>query len=381
MAKYTGVRPASKTTIEISFTYRGKRYYEKLSIKPDAVGLRRANNFRIAVLAAIDSNTFDYAVSFPNSKHAKAFLPKSNTLETYLLNTYLPRFEKYGKARTIKEYRNLITNRIIPAIGHIDIHALSVPIIKQWIDTLDLSPKTIRNYLSPLRVALNEAVEDGLIEQNPIANYSPKVKTNKVKKSDKDPITYEEEAALIDNASPQFKNILKFALWTGARPQEYLAIRWEDVDFVHGTVMINKAKNDYVPVEPPKTQSSIRKLTLLEPALEALKRQKELTYLQAEEVFLHNSKIYHGVSYLRTEWDRVFKKAGVRRRTPKQTRHTFASRMLSAGEPLLWVSKYLGHSSPSMTLNAYAEFMPDEQTQVGEKALKKSPHFSPHKHR
>ena len=371
-AKYKGVRKASETSIEISFTYQGKRYFEKIKLQPTPDGLRAAADFRTEIILAIRKGTFDYAVTFPESKHAKDFIATINTLEDYLTKTYLPRFEKYGKARTVKEYCNCINNRIIPVFGKLQLNEVTIPVVKQWIDSLNLSPKTIRNYLSPLRAALNEAVEDGLIEYNPIASYSPKIRTNKPKQDKVDPITIEEELALYRHGSQQFNNILKLALWTGLRPQEYLALQWQDVDFINNTININKAKNDFVPVEATKTASSNRKLKLLEPAIEALRDQKALTYLQGEEVFLHNGKIFHGVSYMRkVEWDKTFKLAGVRLRTPKQTRHTFASRMLSNGEPLIWVSKYLGHSDPSMTLRAYARFMPSEQNEAGQSLVKK----------
>jgi len=374
MAKtYAGVRSKSDTTIEINFNYQGKRYYETLKLEPNARNLQIAHDFRTEILIAIRKGTFDYSVSFPDSKHAKNFKPHTNTIADYLQKTYLPRFEKYAKARTIKEYRNTINLRLIPVFGHLQLHELTIPLVKEWIDTLDLAPKTVRNYLSPLRSALNEAVEDGLITHNPLATYSPKLRTNQVKEENIDPITYEEEKELLNVAEPQFKNLLQFALWTGLRPQEYLALKWEDIDFIHNTARINKAKSDFVAVETTKTKSSIRTLDLLPPAIEALKRQKAITFLHDKEIFLHKGKIYHGVSYMkRIDWDKTFKKAGVRMRTPKQTRHTFASRMLSAGEPLLWVSKYLGHASASMTLNAYARYMPSEQNQAGSKALEQA---------
>jgi len=373
MAKYPGVRQASKSTIEISFTYCGERFFEKIKLKPDPSGLRIAANFRAEILASIDKGTFDYAVSFPQSKHAARFKTKSNSIKSYLQNTYLPRFEKYGKARTVKAYRNIINNQLIPPFGDYELHELTIAIVKQWVDTLDITAKSIRNILSPLKSALNEAVEDGLIETNPIATYSPKIRNNAPKHDDIDPITYEEEQALIKATNPSFANLIRFALWTGLRPQEYLALTWDDVDLIHGTVNINKAKSDFVNVEITKTKTSNRKLKLLAPALEAIKAQKEHTYLEHQEVFKFNGKRYSGVSQLRRfEWDRAFKKSGVRRRTPKQTRHSFASRMLSAGEPLIWVSKYLGHADPSMTLRAYARFMPDEQQAAGSKAIAKS---------
>ncbi|MEU3707966.1 tyrosine-type recombinase/integrase [Streptomyces anulatus] len=40
-------------------------------------------------------------------------------------------------------------------------------------------------------------------------------------------------------------------------------------------------------------------------------------------------------------------------------RHTYASIMLEAGEPVVTLARWLGHSSPSITLGYYAHFMPE----------------------
>ncbi|MGW1066340.1 tyrosine-type recombinase/integrase [Streptomyces aureus] len=40
-------------------------------------------------------------------------------------------------------------------------------------------------------------------------------------------------------------------------------------------------------------------------------------------------------------------------------RHTFASIMLEAGESVVTVARWLGHSSPAITLGYYAHFMPE----------------------
>ncbi|NCC26603.1 MAG: DUF3596 domain-containing protein [Gammaproteobacteria bacterium] len=66
----SGVRAASASTIEITFTFRGRRCRERLRLKPTAANLRRAEVHRAAILEAIAAGTFDYAVTFPGSKHA-----------------------------------------------------------------------------------------------------------------------------------------------------------------------------------------------------------------------------------------------------------------------------------------------------------------------
>jgi site-specific recombinase XerD len=49
-------------------------------------------------------------------------------------------------------------------------------------------------------------------------------------------------------------------------------------------------------------------------------------------------------------FQRIIKKAGLPHFTPYDLRHTFASLLLSANVPLLYVAKMLGHSKATTTL-------------------------------
>lgn len=59
------------------------------------------------------------------------------------------------------------------------------------------------------------------------------------------------------------------------------------------------------------------------------------------------------------------KKAGVRYRNPYQTRHTYASMMLSAGENPLWVVTQMGHRDTEMIIKHYGRWIPDKSTVAG----------------
>jgi integrase len=63
-------------------------------------------------------------------------------------------------------------------------------------------------------------------------------------------------------------------------------------------------------------------------------------------------------SNVRKAFDRILDAAGLHRRGPHQMRHTFASPLLSAGVPILYVSRQLGHRDPSITLHVYSHWMP-----------------------
>ena len=57
-------------------------------------------------------------------------------------------------------------------------------------------------------------------------------------------------------------------------------------------------------------------------------------------------------------WARILRRAGLRYRKPHTLRHTFASMLIEAGEPLTYVQQQLGHHSPAFTLAVYGHLLP-----------------------
>ena len=58
-------------------------------------------------------------------------------------------------------------------------------------------------------------------------------------------------------------------------------------------------------------------------------------------------------------WYPALRRAGIRARKASQTRHTFATLALSAGEAIGWVSKQMGHANTKMVIEHYYRFIPN----------------------
>lgn len=71
----------------------------------------------------------------------------------------------------------------------------------------------------------------------------------------------------------------------------------------------------------------------------------------------------------KTLWAHALKRAEVRYRNPYQTRHTYASMMLSAGEHPMWVAQQMGHADWGMIRRIYGKWIPDADTQAGSRAV------------
>lgn len=373
----SGVRKASISSIEITFMYKGVRCRERLKLSPTKENIKRAKLHRAAIQDAISKGTFDYSVTFPGSPRAAMFCdvaapPEIMTIEVYLQD-WLAQQKKRLHASTVDGYRKIVDGKIIPALGKINLHELTRLQVKQWVSQSKASNKTIGNTLSVLRAALQEAVSDGLLELNPIDGWRYKNKSPPKQTDDKDPFSRDEQAAILAACEGQGRNLIQFLFWSGVRTSEVVALEWRDIDWVGQTVTISRAMTQAADeAEETKTRAGNRKIKLLPPALEALRDQKQHTFLLRKSVF-HNPRTgepWGGDQPIRkTLWAHALERAGVRYRNPYQTRHTFASMMISSGENIRWLSHHLGHSDMLTTLRIYAKWLTDADQNAGMKGV------------
>jgi len=371
-----GVGIGSKTSLELRFTYQGEFCKERIKLMPTKPNIKRAERKLAVIMDEIERGTFDYAKTFPNSKKA-AKLAKSQG-DVILIKDYLElwckRKEGYLKSSTVLNYWKIIKNKLVPQFGEKPLSQLKRSDVRDWCETLHVSNKTISNVLSPLRNALQDACDDELISENPLANW---VYRNKAKPrgSSLDPFSADEQDRIINAINnPLHKNLVVFLFWTGLRTSELIALRWDDIDMQDRVALINKAKTDASDEpETPKTAASVRLIKLLPPAFDALLAQQELTGSHESGcVFVDdlNNKSWQGDQPIRKRvWIPALKRANVRYRYPYQTRHTFASMMVSSGENISWLSKQLGHSNAITTLRVYAKWIKDGDPNAGMKAV------------
>jgi integrase len=111
----------------------------------------------------------------------------------------------------------------------------------------------------------------------------------------------------------------------------------------------------------------------LGPALDALQAQKPHAFMKGGVVFENprTGEAWKGDQPIRYGvWVPAIRKAGVRYRRPYQTRHTYASMMLSAGESPMWVAQQMGHSDWTMIARIYGRWVPEAAPDAGQKAVK-----------
>lgn len=369
--KQVGVRAATKTSIRIDFYCNGVRCRERLKLPPTPANLKYAAKRKAQIELEIALGTFDYSKHFPNSKRAIQLskVPGATIAIGSELERWLKNIKHEIEHTTLRDYELAIRRVWIPWCGTRRLTELSRADLKTWVAEQSCGLKRIRNLLLPLRGMFSLAVEDGLVTHNPFVGWTPR-KVQPPKEEDNiDPFDQTEIAAILGACDGQIRNLFEFSFWSGVRTSELIALRWEDVNLIHRTITVRRAMVRKK-VKAPKTRSGRRTIQLLYPALQALINQQKYSKLQGAEVFLNprTNKPWIGDAQIRkTAWQPALKRAGVRYRYPYQTRHTFASTLLSRGENPIWVAAMMGHKDWTMIARVYGRWIPSLTQDAGQK--------------
>ncbi|MBI4644996.1 MAG: hypothetical protein HY743_14980 [Deltaproteobacteria bacterium] len=138
--------------------------------------------------------------------------------------------------------------------------------------------------LQNLRMMLHQAYVDEIIPKNPTLG----VKRLPQGMTDADPFTIEEYEEIIAGCRryfPLYVNYVICGFWTGWRPNEAGALKWNRVDFRQGKILIREGRV-LRQVGTPKSSGSLRDIDILAPVQEALMTQKPISYMAGNYVFL-----------------------------------------------------------------------------------------------
>ena len=161
-----------------------------------------------------------------------------------------------------------------------------------------------------------------------------------------------------------YRPYFELAVLTGMRPSEQVALKWSAVDdrFIH--IELSRVRN--LEKAELKTAASNRRIEIRPSMKKVLEEQQTLmANLQSPYVFLNMEGKPILQDKLRELWMRAMKKSQLPYRRMYETRHTFASWALAAGESPEWVARTLGHVNTSMIYKTYGRYIPNLTRQDG----------------
>ncbi len=324
-----------------------------------------------------------------NKKDAEAYLSKTLTeisTETFIepspitLDEY---FDKWLEAaarprvsqRTADGYEALLKRYLREPLGHkrlSKLQPLDIQRVYGGMLARGLSARVIRHTHSALHSALRQAVKWGIIARNP----SDLVELPKVPHKESRVLSPGEAVHFLEAAAAMPHGLIfEFALLTGMRPEEYLALQWADVDFGRSTSTVRRAlirhKGSWS-FQEPKTARSRRTIFLPAPLLQKLaahRRKQAAQRLQIgslwqahDLVFCSETGTPLSIPNLTYRYFRpILEKAELPRIRLYDLRHSCATLLLIAEENPKVVSERLGHSTIVLTLDTYSHVLPTMQ--------------------
>jgi integrase len=284
---------------------------------------------------------------------------------------------------TTQRHEQLIRLRLRPNVGGVKLAQVGVFHIQKLLRDLEaqgISPRGVQMAYRTLYGALRQAVRMKMISGNCAADVEGKPRVPKPKVQ-----TYssEEVTKLLDAAQGhRLAALLTLALSTGARQGELMGLRWPDIDFANGAVMIRhnleELKGRHRLKEPKSGKA--RRVDLATGTLNTLAEHRKAMVVEGHcspttPVFCdRNGNWLRKSNFIRQVFRKWEADAGVPRRRWHDLRHTSASMLLAEGTATKIVQERLGHHSAAFTLDQYAhtsQTMQREAAEVMDRILSK----------
>lgn len=317
-----------------------------------------------------------------------------------LLDRWLETSKARTEVSTFDMRQSIVKNHLRPRLGALKlakVTALHIESLYADMGRDGVGATTVRNSAAVLGAAFSHACSLKLIPYSPVAS----IKKPKASRRDMLFLTADQVKILVAAAKGRpFYPLIVTALATGCRQGELLALTWDDLDLVKGTLTVRRSlgqTDSGVRIKEPKTPSSRRTIALPELAVEVLTAHKAAAlkaglldapvFCSKDGKFLLKANVLRALRCIITRANtppgKIDKggrrKAGQERSKDEPVellklipaklrfhdlRHTMASILLSQGQSVRAVSQRLGHSNAALTLRVYAHCMPSDDPQL-----------------
>ena len=308
--------------------------------------------------------------------------PKGDmTFGTWLDHWYQRECKPQIRPKTQADYENRIYQHIIPELGSIPLAKLTAADLQQFYNRLKeggrllrveqygpgLSDRMVKSCHVTCRVALDQAVAQGLILKNPaLSCKAPVTRPKEIQV-----LTGEEiQRLLIQAKEDGCFELLLLELSTGLRRGEILALQWDDLDFRTGVLRVERQVQRIrgkLVVSQPKTRASSRSILLPTPVLKILEQYRQSVTSRWMFPSPRKGDSPRDPAAVRKKLSAVLKRARCPAARFHDLRHTFATSTLEHGMDVKTLSTVIGHVSSATTLNVYAHVTDEMRQKAADK--------------
>jgi integrase len=181
----------------------------------------------------------------------------------------------------------------------------------------------------------------------------PKIVMLKIEQNGIRWLTREEYEKIYAMALPEIQDIMTLCISTGARINEILNCPWEKINFKEKVIVLNPAQ-----VKGRRLEA----LYLNDRCLEILER------IRAEQKPRKLSPFPYTYDYVKWRYEKACEQAGIKS-NPHDLRRSAGAWLLQNGVPIYQVSKFLRHSSVTVTEKSYADLVKKNYSDLSDKII------------
>ncbi len=277
------------------------------------------------------------------------------------------------KPATVSNYGWILQRYVYAEIGSVRVVSLTPQHVRDLLAATaakGVSPRTVQLTRAVLRSMLADAEREEVVHRNVAAL----VKGPRVERQEVVPWNVDQAMRFLASVRDhRLGPLFSVGVALGLRKGELLALRWDDVDLIGGTLRVQRTVQRLgsgvgLVIGSPKTARSRRTIPLPEMCVGALMEHCERQ--EVERADAGDAWQDHGLVFASTVGtvieprnlnrllDQLSAQAGVPRIRFHDLRHTCASLLLAQGVSPRVVMEMLGHSQMSMTTDLYGHVMP-----------------------
>lgn len=258
---------------------------------------------------------------------------------------------------------------VAPTWARVPVSKVAATGVRNWTAAMTgsgCSATTVLRALGVLAGILDDALDDGRISKNPARGLDPKKKEKPTKPKRKHVYLDHDAVERLADESGDHRVLVLVLAYTGIRWGEAVALRVRHVDEVRRRLLIQdnavQLGVDHAVGDPKGDEP--REVPVLKSILVEVKKQ--IQDRGPDDLVFGDGSRYLPRPKSNGGWFAgAVKRAKVQRITPHDLRHTAASLAVSSGANVLAISRMLGHESPQVTLNTYADLFDTDLDKVG----------------
>lgn len=354
----------ARKTVErnISYDETRKIYYVSMDLGKDKDGkrIKRYQTYRTLYAARMGLREF-LTHREEELRTPKHDLTLSDWLESWMDNIVRPTRAE----TTVYGYQKIITNHLLPALGHIPLLKLTPMDIQQYYiqvqQSANLSSNTLRRHHDLLSSSLRSAVRQDKLLVSPMDKVEPP-RAKQKEASYYRPEELKRLYSLLEGHPLELS--VKLAGSLGMRREEICGLKWECIDYQRQLLYIREARTAFgatIVQKETKTRSSVRTLFIPDDVVRLLHMEQDRQAAKLEEpsqfVVLDHKGLPYSPNALSLAFTRFVRKNDLPRVTLHGLRHSFATVASFQGVPLFDIGKALGHATPATTGKIYTHLV------------------------